>query len=198
MRPVRVGIYVRVSTQEQSCELQTRELTDHVKARGWQLHHIYEDKATGTNGNRPQLKLLLADARERKIDLVICWKLDRFFRSLKDLVTVLQELSELGVGFVSLRDSVDLTTATGRLMLHMIGAFAEFEANLIRERVRAGLMHAKQKGKQLGRPKRRDDAKILNLRREGWSVREIAKQTNSSIGSVQRALSSTKSLQAID
>ncbi len=160
----------------------------YVKARDWDLFEIYEDKATGTNKNRPMLKGLMADARTRKFDIIICWKLDRFARSLKDLITMLQELTELGVDFVSLKDQIDLTTAAGRLMLHIIGAFGEFEASLIRERVRAGIQNARAKGRKIGRPKRRDDARIKTLRMQGYSLRAIAASVQTSLGAVQRAL----------
>lgn len=148
---LRVGIYVRVSTQDQSCELQKNELTRYVESRGWETHKIYEDHGhTGTNGNRPMLKALLKDARERNFDVLICWKLDRLFRSLKDLIGTLHELTELKVDFISLKDNIDLTTSSGRLMMHLLGAFAEFEASLIRERVRAGINNARAKGIKFG------------------------------------------------
>ena len=185
---MRGAIYARVSTSDQSCELQIRELTDFVQARGWEVHAVYEDKATGTNGNRLELKAMLADARARRFDVVVTWKLDRLFRSLKDLVVTLQEFDELGVAFVSLKDNVDLTTSSGRLLMHLLGAFAEFEASLIRERVRAGLRNAKAKGKRLGRPPTVDGARIKYLRSQGLSLRSIASQIGTSLGSVQRSL----------
>lgn len=184
----RVALYTRVSTQDQSCELQRRELQDYAVARGWEVCKVFEDKATGTNTKRPMLNALMKDSKERRFDIVVVWKLDRFARSLKDLVIMLQEFTDLGIQFVSLRDNIDLTTSSGRLMMHMIGAFAEFEASLIRERVRAGLNNAKAKGKRLGRPKARDDRSIQMLRTQGLSIRKIAKELRTSVGSVQRAL----------
>jgi putative DNA-invertase from lambdoid prophage Rac len=185
----RVGIYVRVSTLDQSTDLQVKELQAYAASRGWSLISVYDDTGrTGTNTNRPMFKKLLQDARARKLDIVVCWKLDRLARSLKDLVSTLTELGELGVAFVSMRDQIDLTTSTGRLMAHMLGAFAEFEASLIRERVRAGLKNAREKGKALGRPKTRDDAAIGALRSSGLSIRQIATRLNCSIGSVQRSI----------
>jgi len=141
------------------------------------------------------LKALLSDARKRKLNVVICWKLDRFFRSLKDLVTTLQELSELGIEFISLRDNIDLSTSSGRLMMHMIGAFAEFEASLIRSRVKAGLEVARKNGKRLGRPKLRDDKKIISLRDKGYSIRAISKELCVSTGAVQRSIAVSKTYQ---
>ena len=184
----RVGVYLRVSTQDQSTELQRKEILQYVESRGWTTSKVYEDKATGTNANRPMLKALLRDARERKIDVLITWKLDRFFRSLKDLVTTLQELTELRVDFISLKDQIDLSTSSGRLMMHMLGAFAEFEASLIRERVRAGLRNARSKGKVFGRPKLRDDNRIRLLRSQGLSIRKIASEIGFSTTAVQRGL----------
>jgi len=190
----RIALYVRVSTSDQSTELQLRELIQFVQARGWPEPKIYEDKATGTNGNRPQLKQLLLDARQRRIDVVIIWKLDRLFRSLKDLISTLQELNELGVDFISLKDNIDLTTSSGRLMMHMLGAFAEFEASLIRERVRAGLRNAKAKGKKLGRPKKRNDEYICFLSKQGLSSRKIAEKINMCPTVVQRSLRNQRQL----
>jgi putative DNA-invertase from lambdoid prophage Rac len=188
MQAKRVAIYLRVSTQDQSTELQASELRTYAQARGWTDLKVYEDKATGTTGNRPALKQLLQDVRQRRVDLVLCWKLDRLFRSLKDLIGTLQEFQDLGVQFCSLKDSIDMTTSAGRLLMHLLGAFGEFEASLIRERVRAGLANAKAKGKRLGRPKTRDDLAIHDLRQRGFSIRQIAKATGTSTTSVQRAL----------
>lgn len=188
----RIALYVRVSTQDQSCELQKRELIQFANARGWEISKIYEDIATGTNGNRPMFKQLLRDAKERKFDILICWKLDRLFRSLKDIIGTLQELVELKIDFISLKDNIDLTTSSGRLMMHLLGAFAEFEASLIRERVKAGLNNARAKGTRLGRPKSRDDLKIQFLRAQGLSIRRIATIANTSTASVQRSLKAFK------
>ncbi|OFZ54737.1 MAG: hypothetical protein A2428_00935 [Bdellovibrionales bacterium RIFOXYC1_FULL_54_43] len=186
----RVAIYCRVSTEDQSTDLQVSELMEFVTARGWDVYRVYEETATGTNRNRPLLKELQGDARARKFDIVLCWKLDRFARSLKDLILMLQEFSEIGIQFVSLRDQIDLTTAAGRLMVHIIGAFAEFEAALIKERVRAGLKAAKAKGTRLGRPRRRDDEAIHHLRAKGVSLRGIGRELGVSVGAVQKSLSS--------
>ncbi len=185
----RIAIYVRTSTIDQNTELQKRELQEYLKLRpDWLLVKIYEDHASGTNGQRLQLQELLKDCRHRKVDVVLCWKLDRFFRSLKMLLNTLQELDEIGVKFISLKDQIDFTTSAGRLMFHMIGAFGEFEAALIKERVNAGIANAKAKGKVFGRPKNRDDRKIIEFRATGMSISKIAKALNISTGSVQAAL----------
>jgi DNA invertase Pin-like site-specific DNA recombinase len=192
---MRVVLYLRVSTTDQSLDLQRNELTDFAKARGWQIVKTYEDfGVSGTTANRPQLKELMRDARARRFDVLCVFKLDRFARSLKDLVSMLQELSDLGVQFVSLRDQIDMTTAAGRFMLHLLGAFGELEAALIRERVMAGLENAKRKGKTLGRPKLRNDAAIRALRARGMTYREIGNELNAGRGAIYRALKSfTKS-----
>ena len=161
----RVALYCRTSTDHQNTEIQKRELLAFAEARGWTVYQIYEDAGvSGTHGNRPALRKLMQDARQRNFALVVTWKLDRFFRSLKDLVNTIQELTDLGVEFASLKDSIDLTTASGRLMIHLLAAFAEFEAAPNPRRVCAGLANAKAKGVKLGRPCKRDDRQIRTLR----------------------------------
>lgn len=185
---MRVAIYLRVSTQDQSTGMQRTDLEAFARARSWEITHIFEDKATGTNGNRPQLHALMSSARERKFDVLLIWKLDRLFRSIKGLVVALQEFNDLGIQFVSLKDQIDMSTASGRLMTHIIGAFAEFEASLIRERVKAGLNAAKSKGTRLGRPKTIDGAKVIKLRADGLSISKIAKEMNCSKAGVFKVL----------
>ncbi|MBL7672050.1 MAG: recombinase family protein [Bdellovibrionaceae bacterium] len=192
MENKRLGIYLRVSTLEQSTELQRRELEQFAQARGWQIVQFYEDKATGTNSNRPMLRELMRDARQRKFDVVVCWKLDRFFRSLKDVITTLAEFNELGIEFISLKDHIDLTTASGRLMMHLLAAFAEFEAALIKERVRAGLSNAKAKGVRLGRPSTVDQTQAALLRAQGLTLSQIARQIGCSKAGVYKTLRKSK------
>jgi DNA invertase Pin-like site-specific DNA recombinase len=115
--------------------------------------------------------------------------MDRLFRSLKDLIVTLQEFSELGIEFISLKDNVDLSTSSGKLLMHLLGAFAEFERNLIVERVRAGLVNAKAKGKRLGRPIKRNEEEIRTLRTNGLSIRSIAKELKISKSTVQSVVS---------
>lgn len=183
---------MRCSTQEQSTELQRREIESYAKARSWNQLTWFEDLASGTSSNRPKLQKLLVEARARRIDVIVVWKLDRFARSLKDLVTLLQEFSEFGITFFSLKDQIDLGTSAGRLMMHLIGAFAEFEASLIRERVRAGLNNARAKGRQLGRPRKIDPEKLVELRKSGLSFSQIAKQTGHSKSAVHKTLQNRK------
>lgn len=185
----RVAVYVRTSTADQNTALQKDELQTFCQARGWIIVEVFEDKMTGTHANRPEFQRLLRLARQRKIDVLACWKLDRAFRSLKDMVNVLQELTELGVEFISMKDQIDLTTTTGRLLAHLLGAFAEFEAALCRERVRAGLDAARRRGKKLGRPKTVDSTRIRELRRAGKTYQEISSLLDVSPGSIAGALS---------
>lgn len=187
----RVALYARVSTSNghQDPEMQLRELREFCSRRGWQVAREYVDHMSGSKDSRPALNQLMADAGRRKIDAVLVWKLDRFARSLKMLVTSLSELEALGVAFVSLRDNLDLTTPSGRLMFQVIGAMAEFERALIQERVRAGLRNARAKGKRLGRPRAIVNvSRIVFLRGQGHSWAQITAETGISKGTAQRAL----------
>lgn len=184
----RIAIYLRVSTQEQNTDLQLVDIKNYVASKGWSITQVYEDKATGTNSNRVDLKRMLEDARLKKFDVIICWKLDRLFRSLKDLVYTLQELSDLEIEFVALKDNIDLTTSAGRLMTHILGAFAEFEASIIRSRVKAGLDQARRNGKRLGRLKTRPSELIRELHSKGYTFRQISKLANCSCSTVSREL----------
>lgn len=186
----RCALYARVSTLNgQDPELQLRELREFAVRRGWEIAGEYVDQGvSGSKESRPQLNRLLADARKRRFDVIAVWKLDRFGRSLKHLVMTLADLESLGIAFVSLRDSFDLSTPSGRLLFQLVGAMAEFERALIQERVRAGLKNAKAKGRKLGRPRiaiRRDQ--IESLRQEGLSWEAIAKELGAGVGTVYRA-----------
>jgi DNA invertase Pin-like site-specific DNA recombinase len=169
--------------------LQRRELLAYVQARQWEVIQIYDDTGqSGANNARPMYRQLLKDAKQRKFDMVLVWKLDRWARSLKEIIVSLQDLTDYGVEFCSLKDNLDLSTSTGRLMLHIIGSFAQFERDILVDRVRAGLANAKAKGKRLGRPVTRKDQQIINLRSKGFSYSQICKELNVSLGSVQRSL----------
>lgn len=170
------AVYLRVSTQDQSTDAQRQEINSFIQAKRYKNIRIYEDKATGTNNNRPMLRKLLQDCNSRQVGIVICYKLDRFFRSLKDLINTLQQLDELKIAFIALKDNVDLSTPSGRLMMHMIGAFAEFEASLIQERVKSGLKAAKARGIVLGRPRLYESTIPRLMRKQGHSIREISRK----------------------
>jgi DNA invertase Pin-like site-specific DNA recombinase len=175
----RVALYARVSTAngQQDPEMQLRELREFADRRGWQIVEVYVDHVTGSKDSRPALNRLMSDAKQRRIDSVLVWKLDRFGRSLRHLVNALAELEAVGVAFVSLRDNLDLTTPAGRLMFQIIGAMAEFERALIQERVKAGLRNARAKGKKLGRPRVWvSESKVGAMRASGASWRTIARE----------------------
>jgi DNA invertase Pin-like site-specific DNA recombinase len=184
----RVAIYARVSTTNhgQDVGLQTGDLRQFAEARGWRLVDQYIDSGmSGSTDSRPELNRLMVDAKRRKFDVVLVWKLDRFGRSLRHLVNALAEFESLGIAFVSLSDNLDLSTASGRLMFNIIGAMAEFERELIRERVRAGMKNAKAKGARIGRPRVAVDAsQIARLRDSGASLRAIAARLGVSLGTV--------------
>lgn len=178
------------TTKIQKCSLQNCGNT--LVARGWQVFDEYIDQGiSGNNESRPALNRLMADAHRRHFDAILVWKIDRFGRSLKHLVNALAELSALCVAFVSLRDNLDLSTPSGRLMFQIIGAMAEFERALIQERVRAGLRNARAKGRRLGRPRVIVDAsKIAFLRKQGHSWSQITAEMRIGKGTAQRAVMS--------
>jgi DNA invertase Pin-like site-specific DNA recombinase len=149
---VRCAIYARVSTLEQQTENQLAELRRYVAAREWSIPLEYVDKGvSGATDRRPALDALVRDAKKRKFDVLVCWRLDRLGRNLKHLITLLDELQALGVAFVSLAEGIDATTPAGKLQMHILGAIAEFERGRIVERVRAGLARARAQGTRLGR-----------------------------------------------
>jgi DNA invertase Pin-like site-specific DNA recombinase len=188
---MRAAIYARVSTLNgQSPDMQLVELREYASRRGWEIFSEYVDIGiSGSKESRPELNRLMADAHRRHVDVVCCWKIDRLGRSLKHLVNSLADLDSYGVVFVSLRDSLDLSTPSGRLMFQIIGAMAEFERSLIQERVRAGLANAKRKGQMLGRPKRAvDREQILQLREQGHSLQQIATNLGVGYGTVRARL----------
>src|SRR5882672_7876514 len=184
----RVALYARVSTNGhgQDPDMQMRELREYADRRGWSVIEEYIDRGvSGAKASRPALNRLMADAQRRKVDTVLVWKLDRFGRSLRHLVNAMAELESLGVAFVSLRDNLDLTTPSGRLMFHVISAMAEFERSLIQERVKAGLRNAIAKGKKLGRPRVYvDESRVEELRAAGASWRAIARELGVAVGTV--------------
>jgi DNA invertase Pin-like site-specific DNA recombinase len=170
--------------------MQLAELREYASRRGWEVFSEYVDHGfSGATQTRPDLNRLMADAHKRHFGVVLCWKVDRFGRSLKHLVNALADLDAYGVAFVSVRDNLDLSTPSGRLMFQIIGAMAEFERSLIQERVRAGLRNAKLKGKTLGRPRRIVNGdEMTRLREQGASFREIAKAVGASPGTVRTRL----------
>jgi DNA invertase Pin-like site-specific DNA recombinase len=181
MKEKNAAIYVRVSTNEQETEMQEVELREYVEKRGW-TYRLYRDKGeSGAKDNRPALNSMLNDLRRRRIDVVVVWKLDRLARSLRQLLTIGEECRSLGVDLVSLRQNIDTTLPAGRLTFQILGAVAEFERELLRERVKAGMAQARRTGKHVGRPALRkfqptDIDQMRQLRSKGTSVRKLAKE----------------------
>jgi DNA invertase Pin-like site-specific DNA recombinase len=186
----RAGLYARVSTNDQqTLALQICALREYAGRRGWMI--ALQVKEVGSGASQRQLReKLLGAARRREIDVVLVWRLDRWGRSVADLLATLQELGHLSVGFVSLTEALDLTTPAGRAMAGLLAVFAEFEREILRERVRAGLVHARQNGKRLGRPQTAalQAGRVRKLYRAGVSKAEIARRLQLGRTSVRRIL----------
>lgn len=177
MKPKRVAIYTRISTGDQNADLQKNELTDYCKWRKMEVVEIYSDVMSGSKDKRPNLDRLMADARRGKFDVVAVWRFDRFARSTSHLLRALEEFQSLSVDFVSLRESIDTSTPTGKMIFTILGAVAELERSTIRERVIAGQRAAKRRGVRFGRPTVEVDTdRALKLRKEGLSWRDVAAQ----------------------
>lgn len=191
---MRAAIYVRVSTKDQNTELQEAELRAFAASRGWNAT-IYSDKATGTNTDRPAFQKLMKEARSGNVDVILVWKLDRMFRSMRDLTRTLSELTENDVEFVSLKENLDLTTAAGKMLIHIIGSVAEFEASMIRERTAAGRARAKANGVRFGRPldyRKVDYEAVRQLHASGKGPSAIARELKIARASVYRILNKYK------
>ena len=169
----RAAIYARVSTFDQEPENQLQEVRRYVGARGWQATEYVDKGVSGAKDSRPALDTLVRDAKRRKFDTLVVWRLDRLGRNLRHLILLLEELQALGVAFVSLSEGIDATTPAGKLQLHILGAIAEFERARIAERVKAGLQRARAQGKRLGRPRRVvPESRLAPVR--GLSIRHAA------------------------
>ena len=184
---MKAAIYARVSTVDQQPENQLQELRRYVQARGWSATEYVDRGISGAKDRRPALDTVVRDARRRRFDVLVCWRLDRLGRNLRHLILLLDELQALGVAFVSLAEGIDATTPAGRLQLHVLGAIAEFERARIAERVRAGLERARNQGVRLGRPKRQLPTEHLATL-TAMPVREVAKQLRVSRSTAQRWL----------
>src|SRR5713226_10295246 len=184
-----VALYARVSTLDQNCEVQLQDLRRFASQRFAQHHEYIDVGVSGAQRHRPQLDTLMKDAHKRLFDVVLVWKFDRFARSLKHLIESLDEFSSLGIDFVSYTEGVDTITPSGQLLFHIVGAVAQFERDLIADRVRDGMAHARSMGKRIGRPRAALDVKaVLKLRGEGRSLREIAQTLSVPVSRVRRAL----------
>ena len=188
----RAAIYARVSTANhgQDPTMQTRELKEYCQRRGWTIAGEFVDAGvSGSKEHRPALDRLLSLCRKRSVDAVVVYRYDRFARILRQLVNALEEFRALGIDFVSLHEGVDTSTPNGRLVFGIFASIAEFERELIRDRVRSGLAAAKAKGKRLGRPRVAIDApRIAALRAQRRSWREIVAEMGISKGTAQRAV----------
>jgi DNA invertase Pin-like site-specific DNA recombinase len=184
---VKAAIYARVSTTDkgQDINLQLNDLKPYCERRGWTYTEYVDNGVSGAKEKRPAFEQLMTDAKKKQFDVIVVWKLDRFSRSLQHLITTLNDLQKLSIDFVSYNEHIDFTTATGRLMIHIIAAFAQFERELMAERIKAGMQNAKAKGVKIGRKPKApiEISKIIQLyeeakqKGENISVREISKKT---------------------
>ena len=189
------AIYARVSTDKQKVDMQLRELRKFAARSGFTIFKEYLDQShTGSNTKRPALQEMIEAARKRRFDVLIVWKLDRLSRSLKDLINTLDELGTCGVDFVSYDNNLDTSTPTGKLVFQIVGAVAEFEKDIIRERVIAGLANAKAKGKKLGRPSLPQNIlnKAKELKAAGHSFRFIEKKLGVGEGTIRKQFQKKK------
>jgi DNA invertase Pin-like site-specific DNA recombinase len=184
--PTRAALYARVSTADQTTENQLLELRRYAEARGWAPAEYVDEAVSGSRERRPALDAVLLDAKRRRFDVLVVWRLDRLGRSLKHLIMTLDELTALGVAFSSLNEGIDTGTPAGRLQLHLLGAIAEFERARIVERVRAGIARAKSQGRRLGRrPTRITDDQLASV--EHLSERKAAATLDIPRSVLQRA-----------
>ena len=188
---MKAGIYARVSTHDQhTLNMQIEAMKKYAMARDWQIETEIAEIGSGAKDTRPQREELINQAKRRQIDVIIVWKLDRWGRSVNDLFHTLNELNGLGVGFISLTEALDLTTPTGRAMAGLLAIFAEFEREILRERVKAGIAHARSKGKTHGRPVtvKKYENEVIALFKKGVSQSEIARKLGIGRTSVRRML----------
>ncbi|NCB31720.1 MAG: hypothetical protein EOM66_09980 [Clostridia bacterium] len=192
MKTQKAAIYVRVSTSGQTVENQERELLVHCQRQGWQVFKVYRDEGfSGAVADRPALKEMMAAARLGRFNLLVVWKIDRLARSISHLLEVLTELKGLGVGFVSLTEAINTETSQGRMIANFLGSIAEFERELVVERVRAGMARAKANNVKIGRPRTAFDyAKAAELRKQGMGYKAIARALSVPRTTVYRVLRS--------
>jgi DNA invertase Pin-like site-specific DNA recombinase len=187
-RKILAAVYSRVSTINggQDSNMQTRELVEYCLRRGWEIFDCYVDNGvSGKKDSRPELNRLMANAHARRFDVVVCWRFDRFSRSVSFLCRALETFHALNIQFVSMIEQVDTTTPTGKLVFQILGACAESERAVTVERVRAGLRNARAKGKVLGRPRKGVDvAQIESLRSSGASWKAVSRAMKLSVGTV--------------
>ena len=190
----KVAIYTRVSTLDQTIDNQLIELRDHCSRMGWEIVKEYADEGlsgTLSRDKRPALNSLIKDAYRKRFDSVVCWDISRIGRSMKELILFLSDMKDRGIGICSVRQGFDTSTSMGEIMFQFVGILSSWEREMIRERTLAGLERAKSQGKTLGRKKVTDDtmtAKIIELRNERKSIRQIASEVGISRGTVNNVL----------
>jgi DNA invertase Pin-like site-specific DNA recombinase len=168
---MKVAIYTRVSTADQNADLQQTELNEYASFRKWNVAGVYADTISGAKDKRPALDRLMADAKRGKFDVIAVWRFDRFARSTSHLLRALEEFAALGIDFVSLKESIDTSTPTGKMIFTVLAAVAELERSTIRERVVAGQKAAKRRGVRFGRPQVQVDIReIETLRKQGQDL----------------------------
>jgi DNA invertase Pin-like site-specific DNA recombinase len=189
----KVAIYTRVSTDEQKTDLQLMDLKEYVQKRGYETFNFYEDIVSGAAKERKALDQLMDDAKKRKFDIVLVWKFDRFARSLKMLVDGLALFQELGIDFISFKENIDTTTSMGKLIFNINSAYAEFERDIIRDRVIAGIKAKREKTDIWGRRNIASDVQIQiqELIKQGESIRQVAKTLHVAKGTVQKYMKQT-------
>ena len=189
IKQVRAATYVRVSRVDQDVAMQRHETSELVERRKWKLQEQFGDEGiSGSHDRRPAFRALMEAARKRRFDVLVVYRCDRLFRSLRDLILTIDEFASLGIGFVSVHESFDTTSAQGRLMLSMVAAFSEFERSVLIERTRSGLDAARRRGVQLGRPRVAIDLRTAErLRAQGKSFRDIAKAMDVAVGTLHNA-----------
>jgi DNA invertase Pin-like site-specific DNA recombinase len=192
---MKAAIYARVSTTDQTNANQVRDLQEYVERRGWELGEVYQDHMSGAKTSRPGLDELMADARRRRFDVVVVWKLDRFGRSLVHCVSGIQELASIGIRFIATSQGLDTdeSNPASKLLMHILAAVAQFERELIHERVSAGMKaarkHGTKTGNPIGRPRRVfDREEVVRLRNTGLSIEKIAGQMRIGVGTVARVI----------
>ena len=185
----RVAIYARVSTKEQSVDMQLNDLERYSRERGFNVFKVYRDNISGTKNTRPGLDHLMNDAKTKRFDIVLVWRFDRFARSTKHLVTALYEFRNLGIDFISYQENIDTSSPLGEAIFTIISAMSKLERDIIAERVKGGLRKARANGKRLGRPKSVIDIdKLAGFRKQNMSIRKIANEMKLSKGTIERAL----------
>jgi DNA invertase Pin-like site-specific DNA recombinase len=187
-KPKKVALYTRVSTDDQKTDMQLMDLKEYVQRRGYEVYNLYEDIISGATKERKALDQLMADAKHRKFDIVLVWKFDRFARSLKMLVDSLALFQELGIDFISYKENIDTTTSMGRLIFHINSAYAEFEREIIKDRVIAGIKAKREKTGIWGRKVLADELqeKIKEMITAGTSIRNTAKALKLSTRTVRK------------